>query len=421
MTNKNRARRAERAAVFKTMWLFAAISLPLALGGCSNRRLPAVPAPMASRARPQIENVRFAPSVDFDKFEAEWIESNEREIANLRSTGYKGGSLPPAIYLAIAGGGANGAFGAGLLTGWTNAGRPAFKSVTGTGTGALMAPFAFLGPKYDPVLRQLYTTTNDKDIYRKRWLVKGLMSDAMADTLPLQKLEEQYLTPEFLAEIAAEYAKGRLLLVGTTNLDEHRSVVWNMTAIAASKDPNAIVLFRKVLLASAAIPGTFPPVMIDVTVDGKHYQEMHVDGGASQQIFIYPARFHLNDVADATGTIRQRTLYIIRNERLDPDWASVDRRTLSIVEKAISSLIHAQGNGDLQRLYLTAQRDHLDYRLAFIPADFKEVSKSPFDMAYMTNLFSRGQEMGAKGYPWQHYPPGYAPDPYAEQGRGRAR
>jgi predicted acylesterase/phospholipase RssA len=235
----------------------------------------------------------------------------------------------------------------------------------------------------------------------------------------LQKLEERYFTPEFLAEIAAEYAKGRLLMVGTTNLDAQRSVIWNLTAIAASKDPNAIVLFRKVLLASAAIPGAFPPVMIDVTVDGKHYQEMHVDGGASAQVFVYPSRFHLQKTAGATGVIRKRTLYILRNDRLDPDWASVDPQTLKIASEAISSLIHHEGNGDLYRMYLTARRDNLDFRLAYIPADFTAVSKSEFDTVYMNLLFSRGQEMGAKGYPWQNYPPGYAPDPYAEQGRER--
>jgi predicted acylesterase/phospholipase RssA len=421
MTKKNHALHAEKVAVFKKIWLFSAICLPLALAACSNRRMPAVPQPMVSRAQPQIDNVRFNYDLDYDKFEAEWIESNRREIDNLRSTGYKDDSLPPAVYLSISGGGANGAFGAGLLTGWTGAGRPVFKSVTGTSTGALIAPFAFLGPKYDSALRQLYTTTTDKDIYDKRWLIKGAMSDALADTLPLQKLEERYLTPEFLAEIAAEYAKGRLLLVGTTNLDTQSSVIWNMTAIAASKDPNAIVLFRKIILASAAIPGAFPPVMIDVTVDGKKYQEMHVDGGASAQVFVYPARFHLAEASGATAVVRQRTLYIIRNDRLDPDWASVAPRTLTIASEAISSLIHHEGNGDLYRMYLTAQRDHLDYRLAFIPADFNAVSKSEFDTVYMNQLFTRGQEMAAKGYPWQNYPPGYAPDPHEEQRQTHSR
>jgi predicted acylesterase/phospholipase RssA len=413
MTNNNRARYARKANLSWMMWLIAAISLPLLLVACSTRRLAAVPSPMVARARPAVDNVRFVLGLDFEKFEDEYMLSLQREMTYLASMGHKG-PLPPSSFLAISGGGSNGAFAAGLITGWTGSGRPVFKTVTGTSTGALIAPFAFLGPKYDLILHQTYTTTTDAGIYHKRWIVKAFMSDAMADTLPLQAMVDRLITPEFLAEIAAEYAKGRLLLVGTTDLDAQRGVIWNMTAIAASKDPNAIGLFRKILLASAAIPGAFPPVMIDVTVDGKGYQEMHVDGGATAEVFIYPPRFHLKEIAAANGYDRKRTLYIIRNDRLDADWASVDRRTLSIATKAISSLIHTQGNGDLHRMYLTAQRDQLDYCLAYIPPDFTAVSKSQFDQVYMTQLFARAQEMAAKGYPWQNYPPGYAPNPVAE-------
>jgi len=333
---------------------------------------------------------------------------NERKyLASLGRTG----AMPPAAFLAISGGGENGAFGAGLLAGWT--GRPDFKIVTGVSTGALTAPFAFLGPKYDAVLREVYTNTTDAGIYKKRSMISGIMGDAMATTLPLQKLVERLITPAFLAEVAAEYDKGRLLLVGTTDLDARDAVIWNMTAIAASNDPDALALFRQVLVASASIPGAFPPMMIDVTVDGKHYQEMHVDGGATAQVFIYPPNFHLHDVARAEGFDRPRTLYIIRNAQLDADWGDVDRRTMSIATNAITSIIHAQGNGDLQRMYLTAQRDILDYNLALIPADFKAVSKGEFDPVYMRQLYARGQDMASKGYPWMKYPPGYGPNPPA--------
>jgi hypothetical protein len=236
----------------------------------------------------------------------------------------------------------------------------------------------------------------------------------MADTLPLQRMIQDLVTPEFLAEIAAEYHKGRMLLVGTTDLDAQRGVIWNMTALAASGDPDAVVLFRKILLASASIPGAFPPVMIDVTVDGTHYQEMHVDGGATAQVFIYPPRFHLQEMAAANGYNRKRTLYIIRNARVDSEWANVERRTLTIASKAISSLIHNQGNGDLIRMYLTSERDHLDYNLAYIPADFTIVSKSQFDPVYMTQLFDRGHDLARSGYPWEKHPPGYGPDPVAK-------
>jgi hypothetical protein len=140
---------------------------------------------------------------------------------------------------------------------------------------------------------------------------------------------------------------------------------------------------------------------------------MHVDGGATAQVFIYPPNFHLHEVARAEGFDRPRTLYIIRNAQLDADWGDVDRRTMSIATNAITSIIHAQGNGDLQRMYLTAQRDILDYNLALIPADFKAVSKSEFDPVYMRQLYARGYDMASKGYPWMKYPPGYGPSPRA--------
>ena len=414
MTDTHPTRGPERPTPARAMLKLAAISLPLILMACSTpQRLAAVPATMVTQARPAVDNVRFVPGQDMAPFVKEMMSSLQREKAYLASQGHTG-PLPPVSYLAISGGGGNGAFGAGLITGWTAANRPIFKTVTGVSTGALIAPFAFLGPKYDPVLRETYTTSTDASIFKKRGMIKAIFSDAMADTLPLQGMVERLVTPEFLAEIAAEYHKGRMLLVGTTDLDAQRGVIWNMTALAASGDPDAIGLFRKILLASASIPGAFPPVMIDVTVDGNHYQEMHVDGGATAQVFIYPPRFHLQEMAHAGGYDRKRTLYIIRNARLDSDWANVERRTLTIASKAISSLIHNQGNGDLIRMYLTSERDHLDYNLAYIPSDFALVSKSQFDPVYMTQLFDRGRDMAAKGYTWEKYPPGYGPDSLAK-------
>lgn len=385
----------------------AAIALPLALVACTTpQRIAAVPSTQTSAAQPMVDNIRYVESRNADEFTREYLASMFKERSYLARLGHTG-PMPPAAFLAISGGGENGAFGAGLLAGW--AGRPEFKTVTGVSTGALTAPFAFLGPKYDGVLREVYTNTTDAGIYKKRSMISGILGDAMATTQPLQKLVERLITPAFLAEIAAEYEKGRLLLVGTTDLDARDAVVWNMTALAASNDPDALTLFRQVLVASAAIPGAFPPMMIDVTVEGEHYQEMHVDGGATAQVFIYPPNFHLHDVAKAEGFDRPETLYIIRNAQLDADWGDVDRKTMSIATNAITSIIHAQGNGDLQRMYLTAQRDMLDYNLALIPADFKAVSKSEFDPVYMRLLYDRGLQMARNGFPWLKYPPGYGP------------
>jgi predicted acylesterase/phospholipase RssA len=210
-----------------------------------------------------------------------------------------------------------------------------------------------------------------------------------------------------LDAIAAENAKGRLLLIGTTNIDARRPVIWNIGKIAASGNPNALELVRKILVASAAIPGAFPPTMIDVEVDGESYQEMHVDGGASAQVFVYPPKLRLAELSAEVGATRKRRLFVIRNSRLDPDWADTKRKTLSIAGRAISSLIQTQGVGDLYRIYATAQRDGVDFNLAFIPESFDVPLPEPFDRHYMNELFETGYSLGRAGYPWAKAPPGY--------------
>ena len=112
--------------------------------------------------------------------------------------------------------------------------------------------------------------------------------------------------------------------------------------------------------------------MIDVEADGKSYEEMHVDGGTATQVFVYPAGMRLSDLSDEHGVVRERTLYVIRNARLDPEWAEVDRRTLPIALRAITCLIQYQGIGDLYRIYSITQRDGVDYNLAYIPADVQD-------------------------------------------------
>lgn len=388
----------------------AAMLLPVFIAACATpARIAAVPNDMTELAQTAIPNARYFPDREAGIFAREILASYDRENAWLAKNGHTG-ALPPAAYLSISGGGGDGAFGAGLLTGWSRSGtRPVFKMVTGISTGALIAPFAFLGSKYDAILRETYTQVTDKDIFSPRDFTAALFNDAMADTTPMSHLVERYVTRQLLDEIAVEYAKGRLLFLGTTNLDAREAVYWNMGAIATSKDPAALVLYRKITMASAAIPGAFPPVMIDVTVDGHPYQEMHVDGGATRQVFMYPRSVHLNALAKADGSDRQRAVYIIRNSRMDPDWASVDRRMLSIVNRSITSLIHTQGLGDLIRMYLTSTRDNLDYNLAYIPKEFSMPKTTEFDVAYMRPLFELGRQLGAAGYAWKKYPPGYDP------------
>ena len=389
--------------------------LLLLVQGCATpTRLAAVPVQDTSRAEiPGIPNARYWVTSDIEPFIRDALAAAQREQAYLARTGHQG-PLPPVNFLAISGGGDDGAFGAGLLVGWTASGtRPEFKGVTGVSTGALIAPFAFLGSEEDHALREVYTTIGPQNILKPRGLLAALTDDGLADNSPLFELISHHINTEFLARIVREYQdKGRLLLVGTTDLDARRPVIWNMgeIAMAAHDNPKALDLFRKIMLASAAIPGAFPPVMIDVEVNGKPYQEMHVDGGAQAQVFLYPVgMFDRIRQEGVKVPPRERSVYVIRNARLDPDWASVDRNTLTIAGRAISSLIQTQGVGDLYRIYLTAQKDGLDYNLAYIGADFNAEHKEDFDTAYMRALFDYGYQLAKKGYPWQKAPPGLAP------------
>ena len=334
----------------------------------------------------------------------EAVEALKRERAAAGDTAKT--QLPPAYFLAISGGGDDGAFGAGLLCGWSDAGTiPSFKLVTGVSTGAMIAPFAFLGRAYSGRLRTMYTTIKPSDIAEKRGVYGALFSDALADTTPLFQLISRNVDEQMLADIAREYARGRLLLIGTTSLDEQRPVIWNIGAIAASGRPGALELIRKVLLASAAIPGAFPPVMIDVEAGGRRYQEMNVDGGAVVQTFLYPPDIRQYVNPQAAQYARERHAYIIRNGRLDPDWASVDRRFLTIAGRAISTMIHYSGYNDILRIYGTTKRDGVDYNLAYIDSDFPAIKHEQFDPAYLRALFDYGYAKGRRGYPWRKAPP----------------
>ncbi len=398
-------------------FVFAASAIQLGLAGCASPgRLPAVPTASIPQAQTGLGQIRYLVARETDTFATDARAALQRERDWLASQGHRG-PAPPVHFLAVSGGGDNGAFGAGLLNGWTAAGtRPEFKVVTGVSTGALIAPFAFLGPKYDYVLQRVYTQTSQKDIFKKRSLIKGFFGDAMADTSPLAGVIASYVNRQLLDEIAAEHAKGRILLVGTGNLDFLEPVIWNMTAIAAHKDPRAIFLFRSILLASASIPGAFPPVMIDVDVNGARFQEMHVDGGTMAQVFLFPPSITAERVgADAS---RKRVLYVIRNARMDADWASVERKTLQISTRAIGSLTRTQGIGDLYRIYATTQKDGIDFNLAYIPPTFSVPHREEFDTNYMQQLYGTGRQMALAGYRWQKYPPGFAAPAVASKSSG---
>ncbi len=377
----------------------------ISLTGCSTtyKRHPLPEELSATATVPGIPRARFwgdeAPS-----YPQAWLKLGGEEVKKNYPKLYR----TRHNYLAISGGGVNGAFSAGLLSGWTDAGnRPEFSMVTGISTGALIAPFAFLGPAHDAQIREIYTSYSTDDLVEKRSIWKIFTWSSAFNTSPLMSLIAKYFTQEILNAIAVEHRKGRRLLIGTTHLDAARPVIWSIGEIAVSGGPKALALAHKVILASASIPAAFPPVFIEVKANGKLYDEMHVDGGATTQVFLYPTALDLDYLMEKLKVKDTPNVYVIRNSRFKPQWEKVNPSVVTIAGRTVDSLIRTQGIGDLYRIYFLAQRDGLIYNLAYIPSEFDMESHELFDKAYMGKLFELGYQMAKDGFPWQKAPPGF--------------
>lgn len=336
----------------------------------------------------------------------------KRRMDEMRDVWRRRGSPRSGLHihmLALSGGGPDGAYGAGVLRGWTEAGtRPEFDVVTGISTGALIAPFAFLGPDYDDELKKAYTTLNQDSIAVPQIMSALMGALSLADTSPLKRSIATFLTDDMIEKIGEEHTKGRRLLVGTTNLDAQRPVIWDVGRIAASGEKGSHDLVRKVILASASIPGAFPPVLFDVEEGGETHQEMHVDGGVTTSVFLFPIEINA-EVGRSLGFPVKRDVYILMNNKIVPRYDAVRESLPAIVGSSISTLIRNQGRGDIYRIYLQTQRDGLGFHLGFIPASFDPAEPAGFDPAYMTALYDLGAESARNGYPWLTAPPGLGP------------
>lgn len=308
----------------------------------------------------------------------------------------------PGNYLALSGGGANGAFGAGILNGWTKSGkRPEFDMVSGVSTGALIAPFAFLGPAYDAELEEVFTTTGTDDLLVPSIFAGLTGGPSFTSSKPFQDLVAKHMTMEILNAIADAYEDGRYLLIGTTNLAVGRPVIWDMGGIAIGRDAAALTLFREVLVASASIPVLFPPVLIDVERDGKPYQEIHVDGGTTDNAILAPFGINLADLAPPGLDPGRETLYVILNGRSRAAWTELPPTTMRIAEASINTLLREQTRGDVLRLHNFARRNNMRFRLTQIPPDFNETTAEIFDPVYMRALFDLGEKIGKDGVDWK--------------------
>jgi predicted acylesterase/phospholipase RssA len=307
----------------------------------------------------------------------------------------------PGPWLILSSGGEDGAFGAGLLNGLTASGRrPDYAVVTGVSTGALIAPFAFAGPRYDDALRDAYTKITSADIFEI-----GATPESFVDTWPLKDLIKKEVTPALLADIATQYRAGRRLFVVTTDLDAERSVVWNMGAIAAHGGDEALDLFRKVLLASTSVPGAFPPVLIDVEAGGKRFAEMHVDGGVGGQFFVAPAALM---AATSDFRLPATELYIVIDSGLRPDFQVVPRSIEGILSQSVDLAVKVDTRLMLDRAYIVAKRSGVPFNVASIPESFNVPSHGTFDPDYMRALFQAGYDLGKSATPFAAVPP---PDP----------
>ena len=380
--------------------------LALVLTGCATSTLrEAVPQQLVERAEvPRMAGVRTWGDAG-STVVGEFLKAEAPKLKTRYEQRMKSRKEFIVDVLALSGGADDGAFGAGLLAGWTAAGtRPEFDLVTGISAGALIAPFAFLGPEYDRALAGVFNHGGG-EIYQANILGGILGGSAVADSAPLAALISKYVDRRMLLRIAEERAKGRVLLVGTTNLDAQRPVYWDMGRIAQGRDARALDLFRKVLLASASLPGVFPPVHIAVTADGKTYEEMHVDGGPTRQVFLTPTDFDFRSIDRIVGRKVPRRLWVVRNGKVDPEYSSVNDTAFAIAGRSLETLTKNQGIGDLIRMHAKAQAEDIDYNLAYIPADFSAPRPGPFDKIYMNALFERGFALGA-GYVWAKAPPG---------------
>lgn len=392
-----------------------AIAPALVLAACAtvDARMPVPNAALAARATPlDLSGIRaWGDEVPADVAAA--LRSRLPSMSRLaHSDGRKNTDRAAVEILALSGGGSDGAFGAGLVVGWTKRGnRPQFEVVTGVSAGAITAPFAFLGRRYDHKLREIWTRYGTNELIVAQVLPVLLGGPSLADSGPLRQLIAKYVDRQLLAEVATEYRKGRLLLILTTNLDAQRPVIWNMGEIAASGHPQALELFRSIILASASIPGALPPVNIPVTVDGKTYHEMHVDGGTTREVFISPIDVPLTALDRFYDVLPKRQLYIVKNGKYHADYEPVRQQALPIASRAIETLVNNQHKNDIYRIYRMVKDSGSDFNLAFVPQSFQTKPKELFDARYQAALFNEGLRLGSSGRAWVKVPPDVVPKP----------
>jgi predicted acylesterase/phospholipase RssA len=323
------------------------------------------------------------------------IGSRFSEVLQRRRAGSLGGAVN---ILALSGGGAGGAFGAGALVGLSQRGdRPQFDIVTGVSAGALIAPFAFLGSKWDPQLVDAFSGARTEHLLGSRG-IGILFHPGIYGSDALVSLVDHFVTDELIQAVAQQAAAGRLLLVATTDLDTEETVIWDMGGIAAHGGEDARVLFRNVLVASASIPGVFSPIVIPVEKAGVRYDEMHVDGDTTVPFFVAPARAYVRPI-DASG-LKGANIYVLVNGQLGgvPRTTPVD--TISILSRSVSATLTHLARTNVLLTSEFAQRYDMNFRFSSIPIAYPFRGPLDFEESSVRALFNYGVDCGRQGRLW---------------------
>lgn len=373
--------RIKRAGVRPTALL--ALSLGLALGACTSLpRTPYTAAEAQASRVLDIDGLRRYADEPVTKF------SFEKDTSTATKT-----------YLALSGGGADGAYGVGVLNGWSAARtRPTFTVVSGVSTGGLIAPFAFLGSQYDDTLKDVYTSGIAESLLNDPSIMRVLFGSGLFGNTRLRELVARYVGPEIMAQVARENAKGRRLLIVTTDLDTQRTAIWDMGKIASVGTPEALKLFRDVMAASASIPLVFPPIMIDAEGQGRKFQEMHVDGGVTAPVLTLPDAL-LFQGSRLPGSARM-DIYILVNKKIERNFELVSNSTIDVASRSLSAITQSQTRSIIFSTYDFAKRNRLGFHLSYIARDYPAPPSEGFDTGYMRALYQYGYEKAASGQAW---------------------
>lgn len=358
------------------------VTLAAALGACSfvAPKRAMVPAALADAA-----------SVGTSATLRYWGDDPEFAFNHTR---VKPGSDGSVDFLTLSGGGINGAYGAGFLVGWTQSGkRPEFEVVTGISVGAIMAPLAFLGSTYDDRLKVVFSSLTEATNPAADFISAVFGAPSILSNAPVLSAIRQVVDEKVLNDIAKAHREGRRLYIGTTNLDAQRPVVWDIGAIANSTLPNRMQLIHNIILASAAVPGVFPPILVDVAAQGHSFNELHVDGGVTQQVLLMPGGY---------GKLgRNAKLYVIFNGVVEPTRDTVQISSVSLLQRTVPTMLKYLGRANLAELASSAKESGVNYRVTAIPAEFPESDSLFGSSQWLEMLYGYGLQSGKAGA-WHH-------------------